>query len=439
METVGPECDEVIRRPLLTGIGTGLRGWWDDPLIVGEKVHGIDVVTCVSESHFLFSGMRLIINTDKFVGEEGHEVYRGGLKVGRITADGYGIRTMDIGGVNTYAGDHGWMASKTVADLANQERVELEVKDGARLEIRVGEEPVINGDLVEKRSWGCGFEAANALYNDFVRGLVDEVIVCDRGATGHQGQRKRRDVGDSRPASQLSFMGLGKEAGHGLSLPRTGIRLCGISFPEGGFGLGGTPLQSPLDIVASIDPKQLKPGSTLLITEPSGCRAAYFTFTEEEFRQAEMPPELIEAMEEFRRSCEPASVSAYYRAGAGGTARRSLVKRGMPLKLSGAFRNKKAHLTVAGAPAMVFPGGGVDFMVDVEKVSPGSFFWTSTCATGAPLEWTMKFQDFVEIGGNMEAVRPLDDVLDFIQLGGHIEPGRPIGELIDEVRKAKRG
>ncbi len=66
-ETVGPECDEVIRRPLLTGIGTGLRGWWDDPLIVREKVHGIDVVTCVSESHFLFSGLRLIINTDQFI------------------------------------------------------------------------------------------------------------------------------------------------------------------------------------------------------------------------------------------------------------------------------------------------------------------------------------------------------------------------------------
>ncbi len=439
-ETVGPECDEAIRRPLLTGIGTGLRGWWDDPLIVGEKVHGIDVVTCVSESHFLFSGLRLIINTDQFVGEEGHEVYRGGVKVGRVTADGYGIRTMDIGGVNTYAGDNAWMASKTVVDLANQERVELEVKGGPKLEVKVGDKPVINGEVMEKRSWGCGFEAANALYNDFVRGLVDEVIVCDRGATGHQGPREARQAGYGQPPSQLFFMGLGKEAGHGLGTPRTGIRLRGISFPEGGFGWGSIPLQSPLDIVESFDPEKLKPGFTLLVTEPSGYRVAYFMLTAEgEFREAEMPPQLTEALQEFRRNCEPASVSAYYRAGAGGTARRSLVKRGMPLKLSEAFRMKKAHLTVAGAPAMVFPGGGVDFMVDVQKVRPGSFFWTNTRATGSPLEWTLKCQDFIEIGGNIEAVRPLEEVLDFIRLGGHIEPGRPIGEVIDEVRKAKRG
>ena len=76
-------------------------------------------------------------------------------------------------------------------------------------------------------------------------------------------------------------------------------------------------------------------------------------------------------------------------------------------------------------------------MVDVQKVRPGSFFWTSNRATGAPLEWTLKFHDFIDIGGNVEAVRPLGEVLDFIRLGGQIEPGRPIGEVIDEVRKAR--
>ncbi len=437
-EIVGPECDKVIREPLLTGIGTGLRGWWADPLIVKEKVDGIDVVTCVSESQYLFSGLRLIIQTDGFVGEEGREVYRSGIRVGRVTADGYGIRTMDIGGVNTFAGENGWMASKTVADLANQERVELEVKGGARLEVKVGDQPVVNGEVVERRSWGCGFEAANALYNDFVKGLVNEVIVCDRGATGHQGRLERDDPGQAQSPRRLFFMGLGEEAGHGLQAPRTGIRLRGISFPEGGFGWGSTPLQSPLDIIESFDPEKLKPGYALLITEPSGYRAAYYVFTAEgEFKQAEMPPQLAEAMAVFRGNCEPASVSAFYRAGAGGTARRSLVKRGMPLKLSEALRLKKANLTVAGAPATVFPGGGIDFMVDVQKVRPGSFFWTSNRATGAPLEWTLKFHDFIDIGGNVEAVRPLGEVLDFIRLGGQIEPGRPIGEVIDEVRKAR--
>ncbi len=425
-ETVGPDFDEVIRQPLLTGIGFGLRGMAGDPLIVQDKVNGVDVVTCVSECHFTMSGLRLLINTERFVGEEGAEVYRNNIRVGRVTADGYGVKTMDVGGVNTFTGKNGWLAAKTVVDIANRERVELRVKGGSELEVQVGEKPVVNGEVMERRRWGCGGDTAAALLGTFVAGLVDEVIAPDRGFTGHDGVRE--DLG----------------LGMFLNPMKSSIRLrfqrpTGWSFPhQAGPGWGMTPLESPLDIIESFDPKKLTPGYTLLISECSADRVGYFVFSEDgEFVETEMPRQLREAVEEFRANCEPSNVTAYYRAGAGGTARRSLVKEGRPMKLSEALRNRKARLTVAGAPAEVFPGGGIDFMVDVQKVKAGSFGWTQAPTTIAPLEWTLKLQDFVDIGGLVEVVRPLKGVLDFIDRGVPAAMGPPIWQVMEEATKAK--
>jgi hypothetical protein len=60
---------------------------------------------------------------------------------------------------------------------------------------------------------------------------------------------------------------------------------------------------------------------------------------------------------------------------------------------------------------MVFTGGGINFMVDVEEVKPGAFYWTSAPAIVAPLEFTMRLEDYRWIGGFIENVRPLKEVL----------------------------
>jgi hypothetical protein len=66
----------------------------------------------------------------------------------------------------------------------------------------------------------------------------------------------------------------------------------------------------------------------------------------------------------------------------------------------------KARLTVGGAPTFVLPGGGINFMVDVEKVMPGAFTWVPTPATVCPIEYTMTLNDFREIGGHEGAIMP---------------------------------
>jgi hypothetical protein len=68
-------------------------------------------------------------------------------------------------------------------------------------------------------------------------------------------------------------------------------------------------------------------------------------------------------------------------------------------------------VTCGGAPVFVWPGGGITFMVDVTKVPPGAFGYVPTPAIVAPLEFTMPLQDYAELGGHLEAVVPIEQVL----------------------------
>jgi hypothetical protein len=77
-----------------------------------------------------------------------------------------------------------------------------------------------------------------------------------------------------------------------------------------------------------------------------------------------------------------------------------------PLALTRAVHDKKANLTVGGAPVFLFPGGGINFMVDVERVKPHFFYWTPTPAIICPVEYTMAYPDYEEMGGHVEAIKP---------------------------------
>jgi hypothetical protein len=77
-----------------------------------------------------------------------------------------------------------------------------------------------------------------------------------------------------------------------------------------------------------------------------------------------------------------------------------------PVKLTQAVHQRTAHLTVGGAPAFVLPGGGINFMVDVQRVKGSFFYWTPTPATICPIEYTMELRDYEHMGGHMEAMKP---------------------------------
>jgi hypothetical protein len=101
-------------------------------------------------------------------------------------------------------------------------------------------------------------------------------------------------------------------------------------------------------------------------------------------------------------------VSAIYTAGSGGSARAGVTK--FPIKLTQAIHARKATLTVGGSPTFVMPGGGISFMVDVERVKAGSFYWTPTPATICPVEYTMEKDEYEKIGGHVGAMKPFSVV-----------------------------
>jgi Pyruvate/2-oxoacid:ferredoxin oxidoreductase delta subunit len=400
-EIVGEGYDPVIRKPIITAIGAGTRHPTDPcPFIVQDKVAGVDVVTCCTESHFLFSGIKTKIDTEAYIGEEGSRIFHKDTFVGRVVQEQYGSKMLELGGINTLSAENGWRAAKIIADIANREKVNLRVEGGSELEVQVGEEPVINGKRYERRRFGCGGEVSYTLGFEMLLGLVDHVIVIDRGYTGRVGE----------PAVDII------EDPWAYSATTSGIKLRFETpfiffFPhEGGDGWGCTKIQDPLDMIESFDPQKLEPGFTLLITEPSADRIAFYEFTKDrKFKKAEMPSDVKQIVEEFKARCEPARVSAYYMAGAGGTARRGITL--YPEALSKAILNKKARLTVGGAPTHVYTGGGINFIVNVERVKKGAFYWTGAHATVAPIEFTMKLRDYEEIGGHVESIISKEEVL----------------------------
>ncbi len=135
---------EVIQKPLITGIGAGTT--YPDtkpaPYIVQSKLDGIDVVTVVTEAPLSYSGIKVKIDTDKHVGEEGAPVLIGKRKVGHLCTEEYGSKILSLGGVNLLTGKDGLAVARLIVDIANRKEVKLKVKDGAEMVLQVGKAPL---------------------------------------------------------------------------------------------------------------------------------------------------------------------------------------------------------------------------------------------------------------------------------------------------------
>ncbi len=386
-----PEPEELIRRPWITAIGAG--GTYPDyipaPYIVADKRDGVDVVTVVTEAPLSYSGLKLKIDTDLEVGPEGAPVRLEGRVVGMVETEEYGSKILAIGGVNRLTGKSGFAAARAVAALANREALTLKVRGGARLEVAVGRPPVINGQTVERMRVGCG-SASAGLFAPFFARAADEVIVLDH---------------------HITSLFTHHAAGRHLGLKPSGLELTfqrstpGRYFGTTGHGWGGTDVEDPLAVVAAVDTSLTRPGSTLLITETTGVQAAMYRLDQRGvFQPMELTPAAAQAVAAIAESCQESRVSAVYVGGVGGSARAGVTR--YPLRLTRAVHAATAHLTCGGAPVFVLPGGGITFYVDVEQVAHGAFTWVPTPATVAPIEYTMRLDDYRAMGGHVEAVKP---------------------------------
>ncbi len=390
-QVVGEDVAQELRKPLITAIGAGTT--YPDcrpaPHILRGKVRGVEVVTVVTEAPLSYSSVLVKVDTDLPVGEEGARVKVGKKTVGHLTTEQYGSKMLSIGGVNLLTGPEGMVVARTLCDIANRRPVRLTVEGGARLELRVGFPPVVDGKEASRMRVGCG-SATMGLFAPLFKEAADEVIVLDSHLTGLMSEHA---------------------AGRFVGVRPTGVRLRfrqstpGRYFGDQGSGWGGTSILEPREVIQEVDMKVAWPGMRILVTETTGERAVMFQVGHGgDLQEVELTEQAKQAVRAVASSCEPARVSALYMGGAGGSARAGVSR--YPIKLTQAVHARKANLTVGGAPSFILPGGGINFMVDVERVKMGSFYWTPTPATICPIEYTMRLSDYQEMGGHVEAMKP---------------------------------
>jgi len=162
-------------------------------------------------------------------------------------------------------------------------------------------------------------------------------------------------------------------------------------------------------VIAHIDTRLFKKGSTLLITETTGERWAHYEMAEEGLRERDLTEEAKEFLRVLRDSCEPTRVSGIFAAGVGGSARAGVTKN--PIRLTRAVHKGEVEITIGGARPFILPGGGINFLVNVEEIRFGSIYLTPTPSFVLPVEYTMRLETFRAIGGHLDAIRPLEEVV----------------------------
>jgi hypothetical protein len=381
----------------VTGIGAGTTypDYKPAPFIVSSEIEGVEMVTVVTEGIFSYCGLKVKIDTDRFIGPECAPVRVKGEQVGHVTTAEYGSQMLSLGGVRHLTGGgkkEGVVTCDTLLTLANKGAVELTVDGGATLTIQAGHAPIIGGVHEERMRVGCGSATIGIFARQWL-GHADEVIVVDDHITGVLTEH---------------------QAGRFLDMRPSGIRVRGRRSTPGryfqvanpGTGWGGTDITDPLAIIERIDPKIAWPGLRLLMVSTTGEHAAWYVLDEAlKPVPAEMPPAIVTVVDRIGENCEPALASVLFMAGAGGSLRAGVTDN--PVRLTRSVRASLTRVTSGGAPVYLWPGGGITYMADVLAMPDGSFGHVPTPALVAPIEFTLPLADYAAMGGHMDRVRPL--------------------------------
>jgi hypothetical protein len=385
----------------VTGVGSGTTypDYKPAPFIVSSQPEGVDMVTVVTEGIFSYCSFKVKIDTDRYIGPECAPVRAQGEVVGHVTTMEYGSQMLSLGGVEHLTGGskkEGRVTCDVMLALGNKAPVELAVEGGAELVVQAGRAPLINGVAERRMRVGCG-SATIGIFAQQWFGHVDEVIVVDDQITGVLTEHQAGRFLDMRPGGV-------KVAGR----KSTPGRYFQVANP--GLGWGGTDITDPLAIVKSIDPRTAWPGERILMVSTTGEDYAYFVLDAGlRMVPAEIPPEVKKVVDRIGENCEPALCTVLFLGGAGGSLRAGVTEN--PVALTRSVKDLLVRVTCGGAPAYVWPGGGIMVMVDVTRMPDRSFGWVPTPAIVAPIEFTMRLADYARLGGHMERVRPLADVL----------------------------
>ncbi len=404
----------------LTGIGatTTYPDYKPAPFIVSSRMQGVDMVTVVTEGIFSYCGLKVKIDTDRYVGPEQSAVRVGGEQIGHVTTAEYGSQMLALGGVRHLTGGtkkEGTVTCEALLRLANKEPVEVTIDGGATVVVQAGAAPVVNGAREERMRVGCG-SATIGIFARQWHGHADEVIVVDDHITGVLTEHQAGRFLEMRPAG-LRVRGRKSTPGRYFKVA------------EPGLGWGGTDITDPLSIVERIDPKIAWPGLRLLMVSTTGEDAEWFVLDEKlKPQQAPMPAPIRAVVDRIAENCEPALCTVLFMGGAGGSLRAGVTEN--PVRLTRSVKELVTRVTCGGAPVYVWPGGGITLMVDVLRMPERSFGYVPTPALVLPIEFTLPLARYQAMGGHVGRVVPLADALAHAQFEAQAWPAQnpwPVG------------
>ncbi|MGH6640640.1 MAG: 6-hydroxynicotinate reductase [Polaromonas sp.] len=390
-------ADEVF----ITGVGssTTYPDYKPAPFIVSSRAAGVDLVTVVTEGIFSYCSFKIKIDTDRFLGAEQANVHCKGEVVGHVTTAEYGSQMLSLGGVHHLTGGskkEGRVTVEMMKALGNKQAVEFTIDGGSQILIQAGRAPVVNGVEERRMRVGCG-SATIGIFAKQLFGKLDEVVVVDDHITGVLTEH---------------------QAGRCLDMRPSGIRMRGRKSTPGryfqvanpGTGWGGTDIADPLSIIESWDAEAAWPGLRLLMTSTTGEHASWYVLDEAlNPVEQDMPAEVRRIVERIGENCEPSLSTVLFLGGAGGSLRAGVTEN--PVLLTRAIKDSLVNVTCGGAPAYIWPGGGITVMADVMRMPDNSFGTVPTPAIVAPIEFSMKLDDYRMLGGHMDHVRSLEDAL----------------------------
>ena len=385
----------------VTGVGssTTYPDYKPAPFIVSSRHEGVDMVTVVTEGIFSYCSFKVKVDTDRWLGPEQAPVRCRGEVVGHVTTAEYGSQMLSLGGVHHLTGGskkEGRVTCDMMLALGNRQAVELNIEGGAQVVIQAGRAPVVNGVEEQRMRVGCG-SAAIGIFAKQLFGQVDEAVVVDDHITGVLSEH---------------------QAGRCLDMVPSGIRIRGRKSTPGryfqvanpGTGWGGTDLTDPLSIVEGWDAETAYPGLRLLMTSTTGEHCAWYVLDKHLVPQpAPMPAAVAQTVARIGENCEPSLASVLFLGGAGGSLRAGVTEN--PVLLTRMIKRALVNVTCGGAPAYIWPGGGITIMADVMRMPVGSFGTVPTPAIVAPIEFSMRLADYQMLGGHMGSVRTVEQAL----------------------------
>jgi len=302
----------------------------------------------------------------------------------------------------------GRMTAELMQLLGNKKAVECTIDGGSTLVIQAGKAPIVNGVEEQRMRVGCGSAAVGIFARQFA-GVADEVVVVDDHITGVLTEH---------------------QAGRCLDMAPSGIQMLGRKSTPGryfqvanpGNGWGGTDIADPLAIIEGWEEGVARPGLRLLMTSTTGEHAQWYVL-DDALQPVEqpMPPEVRRIVERIGENCEPSLCTVLFLGGAGGSLRAGVTEN--PVLLTRAIKRALVNVTCGGAPAYVWPGGGITVMADVMRMPDNSFGTVPTPAIVAPIEFSMRRDDYEALGGHMEHIFSLEQAL---ARGAWQEDGAPL-------------